>query len=273
MKGNDIRKAVVAGQFYPASALELKREIESFIDKKAEKINAIACMLPHAGYAYSGSVAAQTLSGVNIKERIILLGPNHTGLGAAFSIMSRGSWQTPLGDVQIDADLAGEILGKSKYLQDEPLAHLEEHSLEVELPLLQYLKKDFKIVPIAFLSDDILALKEIGNEIAEVIKRLNIKDSTLILASSDMTHYEPQGSAEKKDREAIEAILELNENKLWERVRRLGISMCGYAPVIVMIAIAKSLDARHAKLIKYATSGDATGDRSSVVGYAGITIS
>jgi len=270
MEESKIRKPAVAGQFYPSSAQGLKSQIQALIDKKADKTDVIACMLPHAGYMYSGGVAAQTLSRINIKDKIILLGPNHTGFGAPFSIMTEGMWQTPLGEIEIDSNLAKQILQGSKYLQDDNAAHIYEHSLEVELPFLQYFKADFKIVPIIFLSDEIKALKEIGEGIADVLK--DSRGSVMILASSDMTHYEPQTVAKSKDKEAIEAILELNEDKLMEKIRQLNISMCGYAPVIVMLKAAKMLGAKNGSLIKYQTSGDVTGDRDSVVGYAGIII-
>jgi len=270
METDRIRKPVVAGQFYPADALELSRQIKSFIDEKALKIDAIACMLPHAGYVYSGAVAGATVSRVNVKERIILLGPNHTGLGEPFSISSEGTWQTPLGEVQIDSFLAKKILGSSNFLKQDRLAHANEHSLEVELPFLQYFRKDIKITPIAFLSDDLVALKEIGKGIAKIIIDEGLEKSTLIVASSDMTHYETKAQAEKQDKEAISAILELNEDKLMERVKRLGISMCGYMPAIAMLSAVKGLGAKRAELIKYQTSGEVNKDYSSVVGYAGI---
>lgn len=270
MEESKIRKPAVAGQFYPSSTQDLKDQIEDLIDKKANKTDVIACMLPHAGYMYSGGVAACTVSRINIKDKIILMGPNHTGLGAPFSIMTEGVWQTPLGETMIDSNLAKKILQNSKYLEDDVAAHTYEHSLEVELPFLQYFKTDFKIVPITLLSDEIKSLKEIGKEIADVLK--DSKDPAMIIASSDMTHYEPQGMAQNKDKEAIEAILELNEDKLMEKIRKFNISMCGYAPVIVMLTIAKMLGAKAASLIKYQTSGDVTGERDSVVGYAGIII-
>lgn len=272
MEKTKIRTAVVAGQFYPGSALALKRQIESFLDKSAQKQDVIACMLPHAGYIYSGAVAAQTVSRMNIKEKIILLGPNHTGYGENFSLMAEGIWQTPLGQVKIDSALAKEILKNSRFLKEDALAHAHEHSLEVELPFLQYVRENFEIVPIAFLSSDISSLKEIGREIAQTIKLLNLKDKVLIVASSDMTHYEPQEYAQKKDHEAIKAILALDEDLLAKRIQQLGISMCGYAPVIAMLKAAKELGATKSALVKYQTSGDITGDTDSVVGYAGIIV-
>jgi AmmeMemoRadiSam system protein B len=186
--------------------------------------------------------------------------------------MTEGAWQTPLGDALIDSALAKMILSRSKYLKEDAMAHMYEHSLEVELPFLQYFRNEIEIVPIAFLSEDLSALKQVGKEIATAISVSGSKDSVMLVASSDMTHYEPQEEASRKDSEAIRAITELDEDKLFSRVRDLGISMCGYAPAIVMISAAKELGAKTAKLVKYQTSGDVTQDRVSVVGYAGIIV-
>ncbi|MFH0826987.1 MAG: AmmeMemoRadiSam system protein B [Candidatus Omnitrophota bacterium] len=267
-----IRKASVAGQFYPATEEAIRKQIESLCDAHVDKTDCIACMLPHAGYIYSGRVACETVSRISIRDSVLLLGPNHTGFGPAFSIMTQGTWQTPLGEVDIDADLAGMILKDSKYLESDTLAHAYEHSLEVELPILQYFKPHFLIVPMVFLSDDLQELKGVGEEIAQAVEESGRKDSVLVVASSDMTHYEPKDEAQKKDKEAIEAILKLDENRLMEKTRSLGISMCGVAPTVVMLTIAKRLGAHGASLIKYQTSADATGDAESVVGYAGIII-
>lgn len=267
-----LRKPVAAGRFYPLDTSDLIRQIESFIDKQAKKTEVIACILPHAGYMYSGRVAVQTVSNIKIKERIILLGPNHTGQGPAFSIMTQGIWQTPLGDVKVDSALAEKILAASDDLEDDCHAHRDEHSLEVELPILQYCKKTIQIVPICLASHDPCSLKKIGEAITAAIKESKIEESTLIIASSDMTHYEPQDQADKKDKQAIQAILELNNDKLTTLVQKLNISMCGYAPVLVTLISSKLLGAEKAELIKYQTSGDITGDYNSVVGYAGIII-
>jgi AmmeMemoRadiSam system protein B len=267
-----VRRPAVAGQFYASSVQGLKNQIEQLIDKKAQKRNVKACMLPHAGYMYSGRVAAETVSGINLREKIVLLGPNHTGYGQPFSIMTEGIWQTPLGEVKIDSTLAKDILSHCDYLKEDSSGHMYEHCLEVELPFLQYFKTDFSIVPIVFMSDELEALKEIGRQIASAIKDAQAQDSTLIVASSDMTHYESQDLAEKKDQEAIQAILELDADKLMEKVMRLNISMCGYAPVAVMLSAARELGATKGSLIKYQTSGEVTGDKESVVGYAGIIV-
>lgn len=273
MSLSKIRQAIVAGQFYPESAQEIKTQIKGFIDSQGPKIDAIACMLPHAGYIYSGKVAAQTLAKIKIKDKVILFGPNHTGNGAHFSIMTEGAWQTPLGDAHIDTHLAKKILASSEYLEDDFLAHAQEHSLEVELPLLQYFKPDFEIVPVAFMSDDLAALKTVGEEIASVIKAEGLIGKILLVASSDMTHYEAQEDAVSKDKKAIAAILELSSDKLMAAVSNFNISMCGASPVAAMLSAAKSLGAKSSRLINYQTSGDVTGDKSSVVGYAGIIIS
>lgn len=272
MAKSDFRTATVAGQFYPAKAQELTGMIEGFIDKAVQKTDALACMLPHAGYVYSGPVAVKTVSRLNIKDTVVLFGPNHTGNGAHFSIMAKGVWQTPLGEVEIDSELADKFLSLSGYLQDDFDAHEYEHSLEVELPILQYFKKSFRIVPIAIMSDGLSVLKEIGESVASAIKESGKNGSVLLIASSDMTHYEPQEQAARKDREAIEAILKLDTDLLTRKVNGLDISMCGYAPVCVMLEAAKLLGAKQGELVKYQTSGDVTGDESAVVGYAGIII-
>ncbi len=272
MNRPQIRKPVAAGQFYPATSHGIRQLIEGYLPKAAAKKDVIACMLPHAGYTCSGRVAVETASRINIKGRIILLGPSHTGMGAPLSIMTRGTWQTPLGDVEIDTELAEKILGGSEYLQDDFLAHANEHSLEVELPILQYFKKGFKIVPIVVLTDESELLKKIGRQIAAAVKEPPFRDSTLIVASSDMTHYEAQSEACRKDKIAIDAMLELDEDKLAREVRRHDITMCGFAPAVAMISAAKALGAKTAELIKYETSAEVTGDDSSVVGYAGVLL-
>ena len=267
-----IRKPIVSGQFYSSSTNKLKEDIDKLVDKTACPKEAIACVLPHAGYAYSGRVAGKTISCLRIKDNAVLLGPNHTGCGAPFSIMTEGSWQTPLGEVDINSALAKSTLSNSEYLTEDTSAHVHEHSLEVELPFLQYYNPDIKIVPIVVAVGQLSAYKEIGEVIALAVKESKSEESTLIIASSDMTHYESQKNAEKKDKEALAAILELNEDKLFDRIQELNISMCGYIPVIIMLVAAKRLGASGAELVSYQTSGDVTGDYSAVVGYAGIII-
>ncbi len=221
---------------------------------------------------YSGAVAAKTIAAITLPETVLLLGPNHTGRGEAFSIMTEGAWQTPFGQAEIDMRLAKKLLARSRLLREDASAHQDEHSLEVQVPLLQYFKSEVKIIPIAISADDLTQLQVLGNELATVVREAQAEDSVLLAASSDMTHYEPQKQAKAKDQQAIAAILDLNEEDLFKRIAKFDISMCGYAPVAVMLAAAKALGARKGELVSYQTSGDVSGDFSSVVGYAGIII-
>ena len=272
MSAISLRKPVVSGQFYPADAKELDALIDSFVDKTVQKKDCLGCILPHAGYLYSGKVAACTVSRIKIKDTVVLLGPNHTGQGAAFSMMSQGAWRTPLGDLGINSKLADLFLAKSKYFCADSLAHLDEHSLEVELPLLQHFRDDFRIVPAAIKNVDLFELEAVSQALAAVVIENNLQHSVMFIASSDLTHYEPEKIAKIKDQLAIEAILELDEQKLKTLVEESEISICGLAPIIILIKVAKLLGAKKTELIKYATSGDVTKDLSSVVGYAGIII-
>lgn len=265
-----IRNPVVAGQFYPASASELKSMIKGMVEEKAKKQEVIGLISPHAGYIYSGAVAGAVISRIKFKDTFIIMGPNHTGRGKPFSIMTEGRWKTPLGEVEIDSELGKKILANSRYLEEDEAAHLYEHSIEVQLPFLQYFSSEFKLVPIVLAPAEGAVYKEIGEAIARAVKELGRK--VVIIASSDMTHYESQAWAEKKDTQAIEAVLALDEDKLLKRVDELNISMCGYGPAASLITAAKELGAKGAELVKYQTSGDTTGDYSSVVGYAGIII-
>jgi len=265
-----IRNPVVAGQFYPESASQLKAMIEQWVDEKSAKEEVIGLVSPHAGYIYSGPVAGRVISRIKFKDTFIIIGPNHTGRGEPLSIMTEGTWKTPLGEVEIDSELAEQILTTSSHLAEDYQAHQYEHSIEVQIPFLQYFKSDIKLVPIMLAYSTGTIYKEIGREIARAIKELNRE--VVIIASSDMTHYEPQETAQRKDNQAIEAMLDLNEDELLRRVDKLNISMCGYAPVASLISAAKQLGATGAELVRYQTSGDTTGDYSSVVGYAGIII-
>ncbi|MDD5005641.1 MAG: AmmeMemoRadiSam system protein B [Candidatus Omnitrophica bacterium] len=268
-----IREAIVAGKFYPANKNTLEKQISSFI-KETKKENALACVMPHAGYVYSGEVAVNTANSIDIKENILLLGPNHTGLGTLFSIMSRGFWQTPLGEVEINSAIAESLKKECPLIKEDIQAQAYEHSLEVELPILQFLSKDkFSIVPLVLMPAQKPEYEKIAQAIFNTITNLGIKDKTLIVASSDMTHYESQESAKQKDNLAIEAILNLDADSLIERVEKHNITMCGYVPAAITIMAAKKLGAKKARLVKYQTSGDVSGDYDAVVGYAGITIS
>lgn len=264
------RNPAVAGQFYPLRAAAVEKQVFEFIEKAPEKINAIGIVSPHAGYIYSGPVAGSVYSRIELKPTYVIIGPNHTGKGKPYSLMSKGSWVMPQGEVEIDTDLATAMLHKSEFLEEDFMAHVYEHSIEVQLPFLQYFKKAFKFVPIIMSYAKGHIYQAIGKEIARAIK--DSKKEVLIIASSDMTHYESQEDAHSKDMKAIEAILKLDEEELVKRVEKFDISMCGYAPVSVMLSAAKELGAKSAELVRYQTSGDTSGDYSSVVGYAGIIV-
>lgn len=271
MKGNYIiRNPCVAGQFYPDRKEALLKLLNELIPMHHFKEKVLGIVSPHAGYIYSGKVAGEVFSRIEIPNKIILIGPNHTGMGQLFSVMPKGKWFTPLGEAKIDEEMAEIILKESKYFRDDYLAHRYEHSLEVQLPFIQYIKDDFSFVPIIVSEASLNEYQEMGKELSNALTPW--KEHILVIASSDMTHYESQASAEKKDKLAIEAILSLNENLLYNRIKRYGISMCGYAPCIIMLSLVKNWEARSASLIKYQTSGDVTGDYYSVVGYAGIMI-
>ncbi len=272
----NIRLPAVAGYFYPANRDELKKLLKSLFQQAAsgetkEERKVKGLILPHAGYVYSGVVAAKTLFYSQLSSTIILLGPSHTGLGAPFSVMTQGSWQTPLGEVPIAENLAKELVKSSKYFEEDRLAHMQEHSLEVMLPFLQNTLSKFRIVPIVISQASEEIYNGLAKELVNTIKALKIDDVTLI-ASSDMTHYETHDQAKKKDAYAIEAILKLDEKLLLKRVAEKNISICGIAPVSVALSALKKLKATKAELIQYQTSGEVSGDYSLVVGYAGIRI-
>jgi AmmeMemoRadiSam system protein B len=263
-----IRNPTVAGYFYPASPTELKTMLGKFIDKKAKKEDAVGLLMPHAGYIYSGAVAGAAISRVKFKDTFIIIGPSHSGLGKPFSVMPEGTWRTPLGDVEVDAEIAREIIKLSKYAEADYLAHTDEHAVEVQIPFLQYIKPDVKIVPIILGGFSTDACQEIGRAIAGALKKL--KREAVILASGDMTHYEPAEAARAKDMKAVEAMLALDADELTRRYNNLHITMCAYSPVVTLITAVKELGAKSAELVKYQNSGDASGDYSSVVGYAGV---
>ncbi len=265
-----IRNPAVAGQFYPGWAGELREMISYMTEKDAEKVDVIGLLSPHAGYVYSGPVAGAVFSRIKFKDTFVLLGPNHRGMGKPFSIMTEGSWKTPLGEVPIDKELARAMLKASDNLEEDSMAHRHEHSLEVQVPFLQYFKPDVTIVPILLSLANPLVYKEIGKAVAEAIKGTG--SEAIVLASSDMTHYEPHESAKSKDQKAIEAILDLNADELVKRLGEFKISMCGYAPAVSLITAARLLGAKKAELVKYQTSGETSGDYTAVVGYAGIII-
>ncbi len=274
-----LRHPAVAGHFYRGTAEALKRQVHEFIIP-AEKIRALGILSPHAGLIYSGPVAGAVYSSIELPGTFVLIGPNHTGLGAPVSIMCEGVWETPLGTVSIDEALARSILSKSPRIHEDTLAHLREHSLEVQLPFIQYFKNDFKIVPIQMLDTRLETCLEVGGAVAAAITDFGMRNAeykaegpkVLIVASSDMSHYERAAAAKEKDYKAIDRILALDPDGLYRTVKSRGITMCGFGPAVSMLAACRALGASNAKLIKYANSGDVSGDYEQVVGYAGIVL-
>ncbi len=266
-----IRKPAVAGRFYPGGRTELEAELRSFIPEPRHPVEAIALIVPHAGYAYSGGVAGATYASMKLPRRFVILCPNHVGVGAPISIVSHGEWETPLGIVRVDSELAGAIKSESMLVQECPEAHRNEHALEVQIPFLQYLLgNDFTFVPVSVGTRRFESLCELGEALARAVS--HIGEPVALIASSDMNHFESAARTEAKDRMAIQSILELDTARLRDVVEGYDISMCGYGPAVAVIEAAKRLGATQGDLIQYTHSGRITGDDSSVVGYAGLAI-
>ena len=264
------RLPTVAGQFYPAQPQLLTRELERYLKKEVPQQTAVGCVVPHAGVMYSGHVAGAVYARLELPPSVVILGPNHHGVGAPLAIMSEGEWETPLGVVSIDAALVAALKDACPALEDDAGAHRAEHSLEVQVPFLQLLKPDLRIVPIALGVGSYDPLHELGEALASVLATASPRP--LLIASTDLNHYEPESIGRVKDRKAIDAILALDPRGLYDTVRRERITMCGYGPTVAMLTAARALGAQEAELIRYATSGDVTGDRSYGVGYAGIIV-
>jgi len=266
-----VRKAARAGMFYPGEREQLKQMLVKLMPDLAKKqrTKAAGIMVPHAGYEYSGRVAGSVYSGIEVPDTIVIVGPNHTGLGSLRSIMTEGAWETPLEITKIDTDLAVQIQKHSKYLEADEEAHIEEHSIEVQLPFIQLINPDAKLVPICLADYSPDVCEDIAKAIVLSISK---KRDILIVASSDMTHYEPGATAKQKDKIALERILTLDPDGLLETVAVNNITMCGSGPVAIMLHACRLLGAKSAQLIRYETSGETTGDFSSVVGYAGVIV-
>jgi AmmeMemoRadiSam system protein B len=277
-----IRRPTQAGAFYEGDAEALKAQIENcflqgFGPKKLPIVNksgqrrVIGLVCPHAGYMYSGSVAANAyyeLARDGKPDIVVVLGPNHTGYGSALAVMNEGFWRTPLGDVEVDGETANQLVRETRLVDVDDVAHRFEHSIEVQLPFLQYLYGSaWKLVPICFQMQDLGSAVEVGNALVEVLADKN----AVIIASSDMTHYEPQRNASAKDLAALKAVEAMDEKRFYSIIEAQNVTACGYGPISAVIASAKGLGAKEAKLLCYKSSGDVTGDYSSVVGYAAVS--
>jgi MEMO1 family protein len=266
-----LRPPAVAGRFYPSDPAELSRQVAAFAAPTEESPRqAIACVVPHAGYQYSGHVAGAVYARLKLPRRFLLLGPRHFPRGKTQAILSDGAWQTPLGRAEIDSDLARELTHIHPELSEDDVAHQTEHALEVQLPFLQSLSRDFRFVPILLGTRDYAHFESLGRAIAGVLRKQN--EPVMMIASSDMNHYESDEITRRKDRLALERMLDLDARGLFDTVCREGISMCGFGPVVSVLTAARLLGATRATLVRYATSGDVNGDRNEVVGYAGVIV-
>lgn len=273
-----IRKPAVAGLFYEKEPEMLRKQIEwcfkhnlgpGSIPEIGNKRTIKGVVAPHAGYVYSGPVAAHSYYDIaedGFPETYIVLCPNHTGLGSGVSTMNHGAWETPLGQVEIDGAFADLLIEKTGIMDSNPDAHLREHSAEVQLPFLQYLNPEFKFVPVTMWMQDLQTSMEIGVSIAEAAEELN--RDVIVIASTDFTHYQPKKQAYIQDMQVIDAIKAMDEKRMMNVVAEQNVTMCGYGPVAATMVAVKQMGATSSELKKYATSGDTTGDNSSVVAYA-----
>lgn len=273
-----LREPAVSGIFYPKNPNELREDIESlFRDRNfgpgnlppsSNNERIYGMVSPHAGYMYSGAVAAHGYYDLSSSkfESALILGPNHYGLGSAVALMDKGTWETPLGKVEIDSEVAQSIHQDCDIISIDESAHSRDHCIEVQLPFLQYIKGEFKIVPIILINQGKNTCKKLGTDIYE-----SIRDRNLIpIASSDLTHYEANNLAYEKDKLLISAILSLDIEKFYSVLISFNVTACGYGAIATVMEISKRMGATKGKLLKYATSGDIAGDNKSVVGYSSI---
>jgi MEMO1 family protein len=265
-----IRHPAVAGRFYPLDRETLLSEVEAFLSVDSVPKPALGCVAPHAGYIYSGAVAGAVYAAIDVPRHCLVLCPNHTGKGRPLAIMSSGVWETPLAPVPIDTPLATALVQRFPLLSEDAQAHRSEHAIEVQLPFLQRSNPQITFVPIALGTGQFEILEQLGNAVADVLTQQ--VEPILMVASSDMNHYENDRITREKDHKAIEQMLAMNARGLFDTVTREHISMCGFGPTVVMLTAAKRLGAKSAELLRYATSGDVSGDRERVVGYAGMVV-
>jgi len=267
-----IRRPAVAGRFYPSEPEALRRDLAALTQGGVAPpgTRGVAVVVPHAGYLYSGRIAAATFISVHLPSRAVILCPNHTGLGESIAVNDEGEWETPLGRVPVDTPLARAILQRCRQARVDAAAHSREHSLEVQLPFLQHLAGLFRFVPICVGTLHLPNLLELGRAVADAVA--GDGGEVLLIVSSDMSHYVPAAVAEEQDHKAIERMLAIDPEGLHRVVLREDISMCGVAPAVAGLEAARRLGAEQGHLVAYGHSGETTGDLQSVVGYAGVTI-
>src|SRR5437588_10612422 len=268
-----LRLPAVAGRFYPSDPKELTSVVREYsrADARYSPMSVKACLVPHAGYIYSGHVAGAVFARISLPRKIIILGVRHYPRGEPAAILSSGAWRTPLGDARIDEALAEALKKGCPLLREDSVAHSAEHSLEVQLPFLQMLAPDFTFVPVALGTVQFEDLVSVGEAIARVLD--SSRENVLLLTTSDLNHYEDDATTRVKDRKAIEELLALEPRGLYDTCRNHGISMCGLGPAVAMLTALNALGAKKSELVKYATSADVSGDRDTVVGYAGMIFS
>ncbi len=270
-----LRLPAVSGRFYPADPAELTSVVDRFIDTKPEfnlqRVAAKACLVPHAGYGYSGHVAGAVFARVLQRKKVLILGVRHSPRGEPVAIVSSGAWRTPLGDVPIDEPLAKALRAVCPLLREDHVAHAKEHSLEVQLPFLQVLSPGFSFVPVALGTVRFEDLVAVGEAVGSVLA--GAQEEILLLTTSDLNHYENDEVTRVKDGKAIERLTALDARGLYDTCRNQEISMCGLGPAVVMISALRVLGATRSELVRYATSADVSGDRTAVVGYAGMMFS
>jgi hypothetical protein len=264
------REAVVAGQFYPGDPDELRKTIASFIRKPDSLLDAKAVVVPHAGYIYSGAVAGEVFSSVRLPRRIILLGPNHSGRGVHLALAPAGAWHTPLGTATVDADMNRRLMAEYPELEEDAAAHRYEHAIEVQIPFLQVLQPEFSFCAICIRQMDYATLEVLGHAMARVIASL--QEPVLLVASSDMTHYESKEDAARQDQFAIDRLLSVDPAGLYRVILDRDITMCGFAPAVAVLTACRDAGASSGHLIRYTNSGEASGDYERVVAYAGIAV-
>ena len=265
-----LRHPAVSGQFYQGSGPRLEQQVSQYLQTDMGKERAVGILVPHAGLVYSGAVAGAVYSSIDMPKTFVMIGPNHTGLGARIAVMDEGQWEVPTGKLRIDRKLAGRILQNTERAERDAKAHTFEHSLEVQLPFIVHFSADIAIVPIAMLSATYDQCVELAEGIAKAIQSIDYP--VTVLASSDMSHYVPDRIARQKDKTALDHMLSMDPQGLYETVVKERISMCGYLPATVMLIASKILGATSARLARYMTSGDVSGDYESVVGYAGVVL-
>ena len=268
-----LRLPAVAGRFYPSDSKELISLVREYSrpDPHEQARPVQACLVPHAGYMYSGHVAGAVFRRMVLPRRMIVLGVRHYPRGQPAAILSSGAWRTPLGDASIDEALAEELRRECPLLREDSVAHSAEHSLEVQVPFLQVLAPGFSFVPVALGTVEFSSLVNVGEAMGRVLA--HAKENVLLLTTSDLNHYEDDRTTRVKDRKAIDRLLALDARGLYDTCRNEEISMCGLGPAVAMLTALDALGRKESELVKYATSADVSGDLSQVVGYAGMIFS